>query len=72
MKERVFMKTTKNTEGATGSAAPAIAQENPYLQPVANEQGTRPTNGGNGSVEADDEEAAALAELAAEEKKLSS
>jgi hypothetical protein len=63
------MKTTKNTEGATGSAAPAIAQENPYLQPVANEQGTRPTNGGNGSVEADDEEAAALAELAAEEKK---
>jgi len=63
------MKTTENTEGATGSAAPAIAQENPYLQPVANEQGTRPTNGGNGSVEADDEEAAALAELTAEEKK---
>jgi hypothetical protein len=63
------MKTTENTEGATGSAAPPIAQENPYLQPVANEQGTRPTNGGNGSVEGDDEEAAALAELAAEEKK---
>jgi hypothetical protein len=63
------MKSTKNTEGATGSAAPAIAQENPYLQPVANAQGARPTNGGNGSVEADDEEAAALAELAAEEKK---
>jgi hypothetical protein len=63
------MKTTQNTEGATGSAAPANAQENPYLQPVANEQGTRPTNGGNGSVGADDEEAAALAELVAEEKK---
>lgn len=63
------MTTTKNTEGATGSTAPAIAQENPYLQPVGNEQGTRPTNGGNGSVEADDEEAVALAELAAEEKK---
>lgn len=63
------MKTTKNNEGATGSGAPAIAQENPYLQPVANEQGPRQTNGGNGSVEADDEEAAALAEFAAEEKK---
>jgi hypothetical protein len=63
------MKTTENTEGATGSAAPAVPQENPYLQPVATEQGTRPTNGGNGSVEADDEEAAALAELAAQEKK---
>jgi hypothetical protein len=63
------MKTTKNTEDATGSAVPAVPQENPYLQPVANEQGTRPTNGRNGSVEADDEEAAALAELAAEEKK---
>jgi hypothetical protein len=60
------MKTKENTEGATGSAAPAIAQENPYLQPVASEQGARSRDGGNGSAEADDEEAVALADLAAE------
>jgi hypothetical protein len=63
------MKTKEHNEGATGAVAPAIAQENPYLQSVASEQGTRPTDGGNGSAEADDEEAAALADLAAEEKK---
>jgi uncharacterized membrane protein YcjF (UPF0283 family) len=63
------MKTPESTEAATGSATPATMKENPYIQPVASEQGTRPTDGANGSVDVEDEEAAALADLAAEERK---
>ena len=63
------MMIAENTESATGAAPQGTVKENPYLQPVASEQGTRSTDSGKGSAEADDEEAAALADLAAEEKK---
>lgn len=63
------MKQTDSTEGAAGSATRIVADENPYLEPVAGEEETSRTAGGNGSAEIDDEEAAALAEVAAEKTK---
>lgn len=63
------MKIIESSESAAEAAAPATMKENPYLQPIASEQGTRSTDSGKGSAEADDEEAAALADFAAEEKK---
>jgi hypothetical protein len=63
------MKQTESSESAAGSAKRVIVEENPYLQGVASEEQTSRTAGGNGSAETDDEEAAALAEMAAEKTK---
>src|SRR5215218_4168690 len=63
------MKQTESTEGAAGSATHVVAEENPYLQRVASDKETSRTAGANGSAETDDEEAAALAEIAVEKTK---
>jgi hypothetical protein len=63
------MKQTERTQDAAGSATRVVGNENPYLQRVASEEETSRTAGGNGSVETDDEEAAALAEIAVEKTK---
>lgn len=60
------MKSEESDNNPNESTA-SVAKDNPYLQRVVNDEETRPTNGGNGSVETDDEEAAAAAELASEE-----
>src|ERR1044072_2458087 len=63
------MQQTGSTQGAVGSATRVVAEENPYLQRVASEEKASGTAGGNGSADAEDEEAAALAEIAAEKTK---
>src|SRR6185295_15543984 len=63
------MKQIESTQGAAGSATHVVAGENPYLQRAASEGEKSRTPGGNGAAEADDEEVAALAEIAAEKTK---
>jgi hypothetical protein len=63
------MKQTDSTEGAAGSATSVVAGENPYLQQAASEAEKSRIARGNGSAETDDEEAAVLAEIAAEKIK---
>src|SRR5215212_7317577 len=63
------MKPTESTEGAAGSATRVLAGENPYLQRVASEDEKSRTADVNRSAQTDDEEAAALAEIAAEKTK---
>ncbi len=63
------MQQPQTTQGAAGSATHIVANENPYLQGVASEAEKSQIASGNGSAETDDEEAAALAEIAAEKTK---
>jgi len=63
------MKQTESTDGAAGSATRVVAEENPYLQQAASEAEKSRIASGNGSAETGEEEAAALAEIAAEKTK---